>query len=255
MSQPQTLSATRPFNKIRLGGMSADLEGYAYQIDRTGEQPRAYLWYVSMVGHKTAVQAIWAGLVNNPPQSVVLYCESEDKTSSEGEEEFEEQKEPGRKPIMVQPAEGQRTGGWNFFKCQLPAACAFQGVLLPQIAFLNSLVTRSRKTSSATDTGISEFLLLQPHKAIAHIGNSSSEQSPVQDTLLQDLYYTRLNSLVSLPLHPRWAATLWQRALENGEIFRLECAGIEAYLCRKPEEELLQQELADLIRLGTLTCL
>ncbi|HEX2909874.1 MAG TPA: hypothetical protein VH186_03630 [Chloroflexia bacterium] len=234
--------------------MSADLEGYAYQLDRTGEQPRAYLWYVSMVGHKTAVQAIWAGLVNNPPQNVVLYCESEDEAATKDEEEIDVQKEPGRKPIMVQPAEGQRTGGWNFFKAQLPAACAFQGVLLPQIAFLNSPIARSHKPSPATSPAISEFLLLQPHAAIERTPNSSSGPLPVQDTQLPDLYYIRLNSLVNLPLHPQWAATLWHRALENGEISRLECAGIEAYLCRKPEEELLQQEVADLIRLGKLTC-
>lgn len=234
--------------------MSADLEGYAYQIDRTGEQPRAYLWYVSMVGHKTAVQAVWAGLVNNPSQSVVLYCEDGDEASTEGEEGFEVQKEPGRKSVMVQPAEGPRTGGWNFFKFQLPAACAFQGVLLPQAALHNSPIARSRKTTPATDTGINEFLLVQPHVTIAPTRNSNSKQSPIQDTPLENLYYTRLNSLVSLPLHPRWAATLWQRALEKGEISRLQCAGIEAYLCRKPEEELLQQEVADLIRLGKLTC-
>ena len=49
MTQPQTLGAVEPFNKIRLGGMSADLEGYAYQVDINDERPRAYLWYVSMV--------------------------------------------------------------------------------------------------------------------------------------------------------------------------------------------------------------
>jgi hypothetical protein len=241
-----------PFNKIRLGGMSADLEGYAFQIDTNGERPIAYLWYVSMVGHKTAVQAIWAGLVNNPPQSVVLYCETYENANETSENDS--QKETGRKPIMVQPAEGPRTGGWNFFKCQLPAACAFQGVLLPYIAYLNTPPARNRKTNSATNPGSSEFLLLQSD--LPHSRNSSNRQ-PSQsdrDTLLQNLYYTRLNALVDLPLHPLWAANLWQRALENGEISRLESAGIEAYLCRKPEEEVLQQEVSDLIQLGKLSC-
>ena len=68
------------FNKIRVGGQSADLEGYAYQVEQDSNgKPRGVLWYLSMVGHKGSVEAIWAALVNSPPQSCVLYYEvSED---------------------------------------------------------------------------------------------------------------------------------------------------------------------------------
>lgn len=260
MNNVSSHSSGNTFSKIRLGGMSADLEGYAYQIDTSEEPPKAYLWYVSMVGYKTAVQAIWAGLVNNPPQSVVLYCEDDDERNMEIDEGVEVQKEPGRKPILVQPAEGSRSSGWNFFKCQLPAACAFQGVLLPQIAFLNSPSVRNRKGSGTNSNSAenSEFLLLQPHLSGTRSRNLISEPQIANANHhaahLAALYYARLNSLVSLPLHPLWATTLWQRALDNGEVSRLESASVVAYLCPKPDEERLQQEVAELIRLGNLTC-
>jgi hypothetical protein len=77
---------THPFNKIRLGGMEADLEGIAYQIELNNEgKPKAVLWYLSVVGHKIAVQAIWAGLVNTPPQPISIYRE-EDLSTDENSE-------------------------------------------------------------------------------------------------------------------------------------------------------------------------
>ena len=102
------------------------------------------------------------------------------------------------------------------------------------------------------------FLLLQPPDLTAYLRKLTNTSLPLPQAQaislieMQNLYYSRLNSLVSLPLHPCWTEQLWQRALENGEIEHLECTGIEAYLCRKPADELLRQEVSELIRLGKL---
>lgn len=260
---------TQPFNKVRLGGMEADLEGYAYQIELNEGKPKAVLWYLSMVGHKTAVQAIWAGLVNTPPQSIVLYREedfSEDE-SSEHAGQVENGGEGGRKAIMLQLAEGWRSGGWNFLKTQLNASYAYQGILLPKTAFLNSTQERSnpgRRKASSTSSSADEkevqtqFLLLKPPPLPLRNSTTApipdSRNSADSDLQFQQLYFARLNALTSLPLHPSWSEALWQRAASNGEIEQLECAGIEIYLCRKPDEEVLRQEIADLIHLGKLSC-
>lgn len=252
------LKSMATFNKIRLGGMSADVEGYAIEIDTTGPRPRSFLWYVSMVGQKNAVQAIWAGLVNSPPQSVVLYLEENEDTDVAEEEATALKSET--KSILVQPAEGTRTGGWQFIKSQLAASSAYQGVLLPYTAFLAPPASRKGKgtPNQAKDTG--EFLLLQPPALTAYLRKlTTTSLSPQQATEIaltemQSLYYIRLNSLVNLPLHPRWTEKLWNRALENHELERLHCAGVEAYLCRKPAEEQLRQEISDMIRQGILTC-
>ena len=273
----ESLTEPVPFNKIRLGGMSADLEGYAYEVDRTGERPRAYLWYVSMLGHKAAVQAIWAGLVNSPPQNVVLSWED---GSAGGGDELSSQptlassiepqiyREPtGTKPIMVGPVERGRSGGWNFFKAQLTTACAYQGVLVPQSAFTQPHPGQNRRpqkteTGTGREQGNGEFLILRPPTPagrISTITNANNTGSAhvagmSREIVLAELYYTRLNKLVDLPLHPAWANSLWQLAIENSEVNKLECAGVEAYLCRQPDEERLQTSLSDLLRLGKLSC-
>lgn len=271
-SQPQP-PELEPFTRIRLGGMSADLDGYAYEIDHTGDRPRAYLWYVSMLGHKAAVQAIWAGLVNSPPQNVVLYSEEEDQNDDEDGNGLAQEnpsvedrdrtggeigdKSAGRKPILVAPVEGGRRGGWNFFKAQLGAACAFQGVLLPQIAFTEgtTAVGKSRRSGTVSFEG-QEFMLLRPPAGSPRSKIPNLETSSQNENMegLSQRYYTRLNHLVDLPLHPGWAEPLWQLAVENGEVKELECAGVRAYLCRKPDPQRLQEEVSDLIRLGKLTC-
>jgi hypothetical protein len=121
---------THPFNKIRLGGMEADLEGIAYQIELNNEgKPKAVLWYLSVVGHKIAVQAIWAGLVNTPPQPIGIYRE-EDLSTDENSEpagQGENGAERGRKAIMMKLAEGWGSGGWNFLTTRLNTSYAYQG--------------------------------------------------------------------------------------------------------------------------------
>ncbi len=251
--------------------MEADLEGYAYQIELNEGKPKAVLWYLSMVGHKTAVQAIWAGLVNSPPQSIVIYREEDLLTNENSEPAGQGEKggEQGRKAIMMQLAEGWRSGGWNFLKTQLNTSYAYQGVLLPKAAFLlPTTQNRSgagRKNASAPSSNAGEerevqtqFLLLKPPplplRNSATVPVPDNKNSADADLQFQQLYFARLNALTSLPLHPSWSETLWQRAAGNREIERLECAGIEIYLCRKPDEEVLRQEIADLVRLGKLSC-
>lgn len=263
---PQTL---QPFNKVRLGGMEADLEGYAYQIEVHEGTPKAVLWYLSMVGHKTAVQAIWAGLVNTPPQSVVLYREEEISTgeNSENTAQIDNDGEQSRKAVMLQLAGANRSGGWSYFKTQLNASYAYQGILIPKAAFLNPPQDRSsagrRSSPSAARAGErasqAEFILLKPPSLPTRNGSAATSASDSRNSadpacLFQQLYFARLNALTRLPLYPGWSETLWQRATGNGEIERLECAGAEVYLCRKPDEEALRQEIADLVRLGKLEC-
>ncbi len=80
-----------------------------------------------------------------------------------------------------------------------------------------------------------EFLLLA----------RSEEEAPA-------LHYRFLNRRVDLPLHPSWAAWLWERGLKANEVEALESLGVHAYRCR-PDASALQEDLSDAVRRRLLT--
>ncbi len=114
--------------------------------------------------------------------------------------------------------EGPR--GWRFFSASLPAAAGYQGVLVPETALYGS----DRK----------EFVLL-----------------PRAGEEAASLHYRFMNRRLDLPLHPRWATWLWQRALQAGEAVPLESRGLGAYRCA-PNPEALADELSAAVGHGVL---
>jgi hypothetical protein len=61
------------------------------------------------------------------------------------------------------------------------------------------------------------------------------------------LHYRFLNRRVDLPLHPSWAAWLWERGLNAGEVEALESLGVYAYRCR-PAPRALQEDISQAVR-------
>lgn len=114
--------------------------------------------------------------------------------------------------------EGPRS--WRFFTASLPAAAGYHGMLIPEVA----LYTTERH----------DFLLLPREQ-----GDSAV------------LHYRFLNRRMDLPLHPSWAAWLWERALQTGEAALLDGYGLEAYRCA-PDPEALAEDLTASIRDGAL---
>ena len=66
------------------------------------------------------------------------------------------------------------------------------------------------------------------------------------------LHHRFLDRRSPLPLHRSWAAWLWERGLAEGEISRLQSAGIAAWRCT-PDAESLRDDLAAAVAAGTLT--
>jgi hypothetical protein len=111
-------------------------------------------------------------------------------------------------------------GTWKLYQAPLPAAGGSQAVLVPEVALHGA----ERP----------DFLLLprRPAEAAA-------------------LYYRFLNRRVGVPLHPSWAAWLWDRARSDGEAETLEAWGLAAYRCRS-EPARLAADVAVALRRGTL---
>lgn len=65
------------------------------------------------------------------------------------------------------------------------------------------------------------------------------------------LHYRFLNRRIDLPLHPSWAAWLWERGLKANEVEALESLGVHAYRCR-PDPHALQRDITQGIRQGRL---
>jgi hypothetical protein len=112
-------------------------------------------------------------------------------------------------------------GTWRFHSARLPSGAAHHGLLVPELA------------AYACDRR--DFLLLARNEG----------EAPA-------LHYRFLNRRVDLPLHPSWAAWLWDRGLNADEIEALESVGVHAYRCR-PDPSSLQEDISDAVRRGRLT--
>lgn len=115
-------------------------------------------------------------------------------------------------------SEGPRR--WRFFTASLRTVAAYHGVLVPEAAFY---------TAERPD-----FLLLP---------RAADEAAA--------LHYRFLNRRLDLPLHPLWAAWLWERGLGAGETMALQSLGTQAYRC-VPRPEALATDLGDALRRGAL---
>ena len=107
-------------------------------------------------------------------------------------------------------------GTWRFYSARLPSGAAYHGLLVPELA------------AYACDRR--DFLLL---------ARTEHEAPP--------LHYRFLNRRLDLPLHPSWAAWLWERGLNEGEIEALESVGVHAYRCRS-DPSVLQEDISQAVR-------
>ncbi|MDP2674561.1 MAG: hypothetical protein Q8Q00_06615 [Dehalococcoidia bacterium] len=112
-------------------------------------------------------------------------------------------------------------GTWRFYSARLPSGAAYHGLLVPELA---AYVCDRR-----------DFLLLA----------RSEDEAPA-------LHYRFLNRRLDMPLHPSWAAWLWERGLNAGEVDALESVGVHAYRCR-PDPLSLQDDISDAVRRRALS--
>ena len=183
---------------LQAGGFGASVDVFAWEPDPVANPTRMRLWLVSLLGSQQAVKALWAQLIKGETATL---------SPASG----------GARFCALAP-EGARS--WRFFRASLPAASAYHGVVVSEMA----LYSAER----------SDFLLLRRTDDDAAL-----------------LHYRFLNRRVMLPLHPTWAEWLWERALRTGEARVLESRGPEAYRC-VPDETALAVDLTAAIRQGSL---
>ncbi len=97
---------------LQANGAQAYVEGTAWEPVGDGSS-EVFLWYVSLVGAREAVKALWAHLMCRGVGSMV-------------EEAF------GR--ALYPRLTSQGPGGWNWKMAALPRSAAWHGLLLPKIA-------------------------------------------------------------------------------------------------------------------------
>lgn len=196
--RPVTIPPTRatephPLPVLQAGGFGASVDAFAWESEPDANPLRMRLWLISLLGSQQAVKALWAHLIKGETATL---------TSSGGSAHF----------CTLAP-EGARN--WRFFKASLPAASAYHGILVPELAVFSA--------------ERSEFLLLR---------------RAADDVAM--LHYRFLNRRVTLPLHPSWAPWLWERSLRIGEARALESRGLDAYRCL-PDEAVLAADLTEAI--------
>src|SRR5437763_92089 len=98
---------------LQAGGFGASVDAFAWEPDPDPAARRMWLWFVSLLGPQQAVKALWARLVK-------------------GEVTILSREALGDARICLLAPEGSR--GWHFVTASLPAAAAYQGVLVPEAA-------------------------------------------------------------------------------------------------------------------------
>ncbi len=97
---------------LQANGAQAYVEGAAWEPASEGSS-EVFLWYVSLVGAREAVKALWAHLVGRGVGSMAR-------------EAFGRALYPRLAP--------QEPGGWSWKLAALPRSAAWHGLLLPKIA-------------------------------------------------------------------------------------------------------------------------
>lgn len=111
MAESQTLPT------LHAEGFSASVDAFAWEHEPDPAARRMRLWFLSMLGHRQAVKALWARLVKGEIATM----------SFEG---------LGQARFCALAPEGPR--GWRFYTASLPAAAGYQGVLVPEAALYAS---------------------------------------------------------------------------------------------------------------------
>ena len=144
-------------------------------------------------------------------------------------------KRPPESAHLLAGADGIALSG-GFHRCEVPHETI--GTWTTKIARLpvsggwhGMVYTRMAEYAFERDA----FLLLAPGEA----------EAPA-------LHHRFLDRRSPLPLHRSWAEWLWRRGLAEGEILRLQSAGIAAWRCT-PDAEALRDDLAAAVAAGTLT--
>ena len=144
-------------------------------------------------------------------------------------------KRPPESAHLLAGADGLALSG-GFHRCEVPHETI--GTWTTKIARLpvsggwhGMVYTRMAEYAFERDV----FLLLAP----------GEDEAPA-------LHHRFLDRRSPLPLHRSWAEWLWRRGLAEGEISRLQSAGIAAWRCA-PDAEALRDDLAAAVAAGTLT--
>lgn len=202
--------------RIQAGGFGATVEACAYEDD-PGNPGQRRLWLVSMVASRQATDAIWSALVGG--KGALLSLRGFDQV----------------RPCVLAP-EGPR--GW-------PAPV----VKLRQSQLSHCLI-HPRSAGFGHDR--TDFLLiprLDPRGAEAAADPTAAERAREE---LVEQYFRFLNRRVDTPLHPSWAAWLWERALRREEAVELASYGLAAYRCT-PDLAALAVDVPAAVADGTLT--
>ncbi|WP_040668437.1 hypothetical protein, partial [Nitrolancea hollandica] len=109
----RTKPATLPV--LHAGGFSASVDAFAWEPDLAAR--RMQLWFLSLLGPKEAVKALWARLIKGEVAAISF-------------EAF------GRARFCALAPEGPRR--WRFFTATLRSAAGYHGVLVPEAALFTT---------------------------------------------------------------------------------------------------------------------
>jgi len=201
--------------RLQVGGFGATVEAYALDDDPS-VPGQARLWLVSLIASRQAVEAIWAALVTG--KTALLSTRAVGPAC----------------PCTLAP-EGPR--GWQSPIVRLRESALAHCLIHPCAAYY------------ANDRA--DFLLIPRLDPRGMEAIADPLVAAMVWAALAEQHFRFLNRRVDTPLHPAWAAWLWERALRCGEVTELDSYGLAAYRC-VPDTVALIIDVQSGIRSGEL---
>ncbi|MCC7368786.1 MAG: hypothetical protein IT306_10210 [Chloroflexi bacterium] len=110
---PSTTPKGEPLPILQAGGFTATVDAFAWEPDPDPAARRMQLWFLSLLGPRQALKALWARLLKGEPATL-------------------SREALGQAHVCVLAPEGPRT--WRAYTASLTAAAGHQLVLLPETA-------------------------------------------------------------------------------------------------------------------------
>ena len=174
---------------------------------------RDTLFFISLQGPATGVKAVFAALVNSPPQWVQLVSGHEDLTNQ-----------------LVQSVRipTETIGTWTSKTQKLPLSGATHLIAYTKLCEPQWEPEKAGITKDA-------FVV------IAHEGQDYKK-----------LYHQQLDQMLDIPLHPSWTDWLWDHAIKSNTLNELTTLGLESAYVATPVQARLKRDIKKAIKAGDI---
>ena len=192
---------------VNANGFTVHTDAFAIDTNRDA------IYFISLQGPATGVKAVFAAMVNNPPQPIQLVKETKELTNQ---------------MVFSCYIPRETMGTWTSKMQKLPLSGAHHLMAYTKLCEPQWQPEKNQKFNK-------RFVVITPDG---------------QDK--KKLYYQHLDQVMDIPLHPSWTDWLWQNGLDNRTTRELTTLGLASADLAYPQEATLRRDIKSAIETGAL---